>query len=94
MKADLRDLGLTEYMFDVVYVTWITHVLVWWVSSWFWWVYAVIPSYALFKAYSFIQEQRQVMSSRPNQGEVMSKTQLKKQKRQHHGHETIKYTTY
>ncbi|EPQ27774.1 uncharacterized protein PFL1_04519 [Pseudozyma flocculosa PF-1] len=43
--------GLTGYMVDVIYVTWFTHFLTAWMGRWGWWVYAVIPMYAIYVAY-------------------------------------------
>ncbi|KAN0060506.1 hypothetical protein ACQY0O_007841 [Thecaphora frezii] len=44
--------GLTAYMLDVVYVTWFTHILAATAGRWGWWVYALIPGYALYLGYT------------------------------------------
>ncbi|PWN23806.1 hypothetical protein BCV69DRAFT_10789 [Microstroma glucosiphilum] len=49
---DLSAEGLTALMWDVVFVTWAVHVgtaLIW---RRFWWLYAVIPLYSTYLAYS------------------------------------------
>ena len=39
---DLRQSGLTAYMFDIVYITWFVHVTTALISRRFWWTYAVV----------------------------------------------------
>ncbi|GAA6028237.1 hypothetical protein JCM8097_006932 [Rhodosporidiobolus ruineniae] len=43
--------GATQYMFDVVYITWFVHVATAVVSAKFWLVYWVIPLYALYRLF-------------------------------------------
>ncbi|GAA5973958.1 hypothetical protein JCM21900_001318 [Sporobolomyces salmonicolor] len=45
--------GLVTYAFDVVYVTWATHVGAALVSVRFWYLYWIIPLYALYRLVSF-----------------------------------------
>jgi hypothetical protein len=81
---DLLQEGLTSYMFDVIYVTWMVHTGVALVSDAFWWMYLVIPVFAAYKIIQLIMSARGMMNSggaeQPPQPE-MSKTQLKKQKK-------------
>jgi hypothetical protein len=46
--SDLADKGLTEFMWDVVYWTWINLVIVVVVGNWGWWLYAAVPAYAVY----------------------------------------------
>ncbi|GAC94705.1 hypothetical protein PHSY_002278 [Pseudozyma hubeiensis SY62] len=50
---DLQQSGLTQYMFDVIYVTWFVQLasLVW---SKFWYLYLIIPGYAAYVIYQKI----------------------------------------
>ncbi|TFK76151.1 putative opsin [Pluteus cervinus] len=52
---DLSQPGVTEWCFDIVYVTWACQVGSGAFGDWFWWFYMVIPLYAVFKVWtSFI----------------------------------------
>ncbi|KAI0914440.1 DUF788 domain-containing protein [Ustulina deusta] len=46
---DLSAPGLTEYMFDVVWVTWASVVLVAFFGNWGWLLWSVVPAYGVFK---------------------------------------------
>ncbi|EST08147.1 hypothetical protein PSEUBRA_002231 [Kalmanozyma brasiliensis GHG001] len=50
---DLQQSGLTQYMFDIIYVTWFVQIasLVW---GNFWYLYLIIPGYAAFIIYKNI----------------------------------------
>lgn len=53
---EIKGEGLFEYMFDVIYVTWILDVLmVIFGSNKVWWLYAAIPGYASYKLFGFIK---------------------------------------
>ncbi|GAA6062724.1 hypothetical protein JCM10212_005927 [Sporobolomyces blumeae] len=41
--------GLVQYMFDIVYVTWATHMTTALISAKFWYLYWIIPLYAGYK---------------------------------------------
>ncbi|KAG5950240.1 hypothetical protein E4U53_005339 [Claviceps sorghi] len=45
---DLAAPGLTEYMFDVVWVTWAAGVLVVLLGNWGWLLWAVVPAYGAY----------------------------------------------
>ncbi|PWN36607.1 uncharacterized protein FA14DRAFT_4611 [Meira miltonrushii] len=49
---DLGQHGLTAYMFDIIYVTWFTHVTTALISAKFWYTYLVIPLYAAYFGYN------------------------------------------
>lgn len=57
---DLTASGLTEYMFDVVWVTWGSAVLVILLGNWAWLVWAIVPAYGAFKGYSMMGAARQM----------------------------------
>ncbi|KZW03947.1 DUF788-domain-containing protein [Exidia glandulosa HHB12029] len=50
---DLEAGGLTEYAWDVVYVTWICQLGSAALGEWFWYLYLVIPVYAVYKLWGF-----------------------------------------
>ncbi|TFL05631.1 hypothetical protein BDV98DRAFT_541645 [Pterulicium gracile] len=50
---DLNQAGVTEWCFDVLYVTYICQVGSGLFGDWVWWLYLVIPLYALFKVWTF-----------------------------------------
>ncbi|CAG8508734.1 12312_t:CDS:2 [Ambispora gerdemannii] len=83
---DLNSEGLTAYMFDIIYITWFVHfVSMFWEAAW--WIYLVIPAYALYKIWSsFIQPYLFSSSSEnDNTNESKSKRQQKKMLRQDSG---------
>ncbi|CAJ2506178.1 Uu.00g003080.m01.CDS01 [Anthostomella pinea] len=49
---DLSAPGLTDYMFDVIWVTWASAVLVMFFGNWGWLLWAVVPAYGAVKGYS------------------------------------------
>lgn len=51
---DLSAPGLTEYMWDVVWVTWACQVLVMLFGNWLWLVWAVVPAYGAYKGYGLL----------------------------------------
>ncbi|PVU97363.1 hypothetical protein BB561_000570 [Smittium simulii] len=44
---DLSAPGLVSYMFDIIYVTWITHILSLF-TNYAWWIYSAIPLYMIY----------------------------------------------
>lgn len=58
---DLSAAGLTEYMFDVIWVTWacLVAVLIFGNKAWFLWV--VIPAFGLYKGYGLFGAARGMM---------------------------------
>ncbi|KAI0382897.1 DUF788-domain-containing protein [Hypomontagnella monticulosa] len=51
---DLSAPGLTEYMFDVIWVTWASVVFVILFGNWGWLLWTVVPAYGAFKGYSLL----------------------------------------
>ncbi|KAF8609336.1 DUF788-domain-containing protein [Ceratobasidium sp. AG-I] len=49
---DLAQSGITEWCWDIIYVTWGCAVGSGILGSWVWWLYLIIPSYAGFKIYT------------------------------------------
>lgn len=58
---DLAASGLTEYMFDVIWVTWASVVLVILFGNWAWLLWAVVPAYGLYLGYGLLGMGRQRM---------------------------------
>ncbi|RFU28091.1 hypothetical protein B7463_g8253, partial [Scytalidium lignicola] len=69
---DLSAQGLTEYMFDVVWVTWLSLVMVIIFGNWGWIIWAVVPIYAAYKGYGLFGMARGMMGG---QGQQMSQEQ-------------------
>ncbi|KYK61778.1 DUF788 domain-containing protein [Drechmeria coniospora] len=59
---DMAARGLTEYMFDVIWVTWACAVLVVFVGNWGWLLWAVIPLYGLYLGKGLLGMGRQAMA--------------------------------
>lgn len=57
---DLGAEGLTEYMFDVIWVTWATTVLVIFFGNWFWLMWAIVPAYGAYKGFGLMGAARQL----------------------------------
>ncbi|KAI0453282.1 DUF788-domain-containing protein [Xylaria acuta] len=51
---DLSAPGLTEYMFDVIWVTWASVVLVTFFGNWGWLLWSVVPAYGAFKGFGLL----------------------------------------
>lgn len=57
LKASGEDLaapGLTEYMFDVVWVTWAAAILVTLFGNWAWIFWTVVPAFGLYKGFGLM----------------------------------------
>ncbi|CAP68435.1 uncharacterized protein PODANS_7_2570 [Podospora anserina S mat+] len=57
---DLAAAGLTEYMFDVVWVTWAAAILVALFGNWAWFLWTIVPAYGLYKGYGMFGAARQM----------------------------------
>ncbi|KAK4106149.1 hypothetical protein N658DRAFT_415376 [Parathielavia hyrcaniae] len=57
---DLAAPGLTEYMFDVVWVTWAASILVALFGNWAWSLWAVVPAYGAYKAFGMMGAAKQM----------------------------------
>ncbi|KAK7751593.1 hypothetical protein SLS62_006418 [Diatrype stigma] len=51
---DLSAPGLTDYMFDVIWVTWASVVLVILFGNWGWLLWSVVPAFGIFKGYGLL----------------------------------------
>lgn len=56
---DLAAPGLTEYMFDVIWVTWASLVAVILFGNWGWLLWTVVPAYGLYTAWGLLGMGRQ-----------------------------------
>ena len=82
--ADLGAKGLTEYMWDVVYWTWINLGLVILLGDWAWWLYLVVPGYTVYAVATTVGGVREMMSgmgSAGAQGGAQSNRQKKMEKK-------------
>ena len=59
---DLAAQGLTEYMFDVIWVTWASLIAVIFFGSWGWLLWAVIPGYGLYLGSGLLGMGKQALS--------------------------------
>jgi len=57
---DLAAPGLTEYMFDVIWVTWAATVLVALFGNWLWFLWVIVPAYGAYKGYGLMGAARQM----------------------------------
>ena len=83
---DLDAKGLTEYMWDVVYWTWINLVLVLLLGDGAWWLFLVIPSYSTYLAVTTVGGMKRLFEGIPEArengaGSAGSKRQHKLEKR-------------
>ncbi|KAI1191283.1 DUF788 domain-containing protein [Nemania serpens] len=51
---DLSAPGLTEYMFDVIWVTWASVILVTFVGNWGWLLWSAVPAYGAYKGFGLM----------------------------------------
>jgi SRP-independent targeting protein 2/TMEM208 len=65
---DLAAQGLTEYMFDIVWITWGCLVAVILFGNWAWMLWAVVPAYGAVKGYSLLGLARGMMGGAQGQG--------------------------
>nr|GAT53930.1 predicted protein [Mycena chlorophos] len=93
---DLSQAGVIEWCFDVLYVTWFCQVGSGAFGDWFWWLYMVIPLYALFKLWTSVLSPfvlgRAAAAAPPEQAaqEGTSKRQEKLRKRSERGDPRVK----
>lgn len=58
---DLAAPGLTEYMFDTIWITWLSLVVVMVFGNWGWLVWGIVPVYGLYKGYGLVGMGRSMM---------------------------------
>ncbi|KAF6762561.1 hypothetical protein DFP72DRAFT_560508 [Ephemerocybe angulata] len=99
---DLHQTGVTEWCFDILYITWACQVGSGAFGDWFWWLYLVIPLYAVFKLWTSVISPmvlgRGSPADAPPAGEDAaaqgsSKRQEKLRKRQERGDPRVKMQT-
>lgn len=66
---DLNAAGLTEYMFDVVWVTWASLIAVILFGNWGWLLWALLPAYGVYMASGLLGMGRQKMAQMQGAGE-------------------------
>jgi hypothetical protein len=66
---DLSAPGLTEYMFDVIWVTWASAVLAMLFGNWGWLLWAAVPAYGAVKGFSLLGAARGMAASMQQQPE-------------------------
>ncbi|KAF8165002.1 DUF788-domain-containing protein [Crassisporium funariophilum] len=90
---DLSQQGVTEWCFDILYITWACQIGSGAFGEWFWWLYMIIPVYAVLKLYTSVISPM-VFGSRgpaspaentPEKEPPGSKRQEKQRKRQEKG---------
>jgi len=72
---DLAALGLTEYMFDIIWVTWASLVMVMLLGNWGWVVWGVVPVYGAWKGYGLLGMARGMMGG-ASQGQMPTEEQV------------------
>ncbi|KAH7916775.1 hypothetical protein BJ138DRAFT_1139120 [Hygrophoropsis aurantiaca] len=91
---DLSQPGVTEWCFDILYVTWACQIGSGAFGEWFWWLYLIIPLYAGFKVWTNLISPMMGRSSAAGAGsdengaaeqETLSKRQEKLRKRSERG---------
>jgi len=82
---DLDAKGLTEFMWDIVYWTWINVILVIVLGNRAWWLYLVVPGYAIYAAVTTASGLKGMLGGMAGgggeAGEPASKRQAKMEKR-------------
>ncbi|KAI1815304.1 hypothetical protein GGS20DRAFT_584666 [Poronia punctata] len=64
---DLSAPGLTDYMFDVIWVTWASVILVILFGNWAWLLWSAVPVYGLVKGFSLLGATRGMMGGQQAQ---------------------------
>ncbi|KAF9008726.1 hypothetical protein BDQ17DRAFT_1274847 [Cyathus striatus] len=89
---DLSQPGVTEWCFDILYVTWACQIGSGAFGDWFWWLYMVIPLYAVFKLWISIlspmilgRGSNPVVMDKDTETQNVSKRQEKLRKRSERG---------
>ena len=88
---DLDAKGLTEFMWDIIYWTWINLVVVILFGNRAWWLYLAVPGYAVYAAVTTASGLRGMlggMAGAGGDGEVQSNRQKKMEQR---GGQKMKY---
>lgn len=78
---DLAARGLTEYMWDVVWVTWACQVLVMLFGNWFWILWTIVPAYGAYQGYGLLGQAKQMAGMQAAQGQEAAPAGNRKQRR-------------
>jgi len=78
---DLAAPGLTEYMFDVIWITWACLVAVMLIGNWGWILWAVVPAYGAYKGYGLMGMARGMMGG-AQQGQIPEEQAVQGNRRQ------------
>lgn len=65
---DLSAQGLTEYMFDVIWVTWASEILVVIFGNWAWLLWCTVPAYGLYMGSGLLGMGRQKLAQMQGNG--------------------------
>lgn len=78
---DLGQAGVTEWCFDIVYITWACEVGSGAFGEWFWWLYMVIPVYAVFKLWTSMLYPLFFQKSAPSETDAHTQPTSKRQEK-------------
>ncbi|KAH9978014.1 DUF788-domain-containing protein [Lactifluus volemus] len=91
---DLNHPGMTEWIFDILYISWFAQVGSAILGEWFWWIYLAIPIFVIYKLWNTLSPMLFGRSSSVAEGEPMqeglSKRQEKMKKRSERGDPRVK----
>ncbi|KAI0254336.1 hypothetical protein BJV78DRAFT_1274160 [Lactifluus subvellereus] len=92
---DLNHPGMTEWIFDILYISWFAQVGSAIFGEWLWWIYVVIPMFVIYKLWNtlispiLLGRSSSVAEGEPEQ-EGLSKRQEKMKKRSERGDPRVK----
>ncbi|CAG8951272.1 hypothetical protein HYFRA_00008021 [Hymenoscyphus fraxineus] len=72
---DLAAQGLTEYMFDIIWITWASLISVIFLGNWGWLLWSVVPVYGLYKGYGLLGMARGMMGGGGQQAPMAEEQQ-------------------
>ncbi|KAI0003032.1 hypothetical protein BJV74DRAFT_566751 [Russula compacta] len=92
---DLNQPGITEWTFDVLYISWFAQIGSAILGEWFWWIYLMIPTFVIYKLWNvlispiLLGRSSSVGEEEPRE-EGLSKRQEKLKKRNDRGDPRVK----
>ncbi|KAI9428682.1 hypothetical protein H4582DRAFT_2107612 [Lactarius indigo] len=91
---DLNQPGMTEWMFDILYIAWFAQVGTAVFGEWLWWIYLVIPTFVIYKLWGLISPmvfgRSSALPEEEPKEESLSKRQEKLKKRNERGDPRVK----
>ncbi|KAI1003801.1 hypothetical protein K3495_g4411 [Podosphaera aphanis] len=79
---DLSAPGLTEYMFDLILITWLSLVSLMIFGKWGWLVWSIVPAYSIYKGYELVVKAKNMIAAKqPDQNVALGGN--RKQRRAH-----------